>query len=100
MHLSPLYHCLLLSFVYLGNPFALAFLTKLLGVCFVYCFYLLGDWNLGDRTVEIISITESIFCALGPWIWGHLHDSLFTLTVLAAIQEIIVSDCQETGIAT
>lgn len=79
--------------------FALAFLTKLLGVCFAYCFCLLGDWNLGDKTVEIISLIEDIFCASGPWIWGHLKYSLFTLTVLAAIQETVASDCQETAIA-
>lgn len=90
---------LLFSFIYFGNAFGLAFLTKLSGVCFVYPFNLLGDWNLSDKTVTKFSIIENTLFASGPWIWEHLYYSLFTLAVLTIIREIIESDYQGTAIA-
>lgn len=54
------------------------------------------DWNIGDRIVKTVPVIENIVCVSGPWVWDL---SLFILTVLAVIHEIVKSDYQGTAVA-
>lgn len=67
--------------------------------CYVYGFYLLKGWEVGNGIVKIIFIIENVFCASGRCIWEPLYDSLFTVTVLTVICEIVKSDWQVNAIA-